>query len=287
MRTILKLIGPSLSLCIFYILFVAHAYAQPMQINSGHKTAMAIEFLKPYFQSSSRSGTVISLALRSRLTDVITLEAEMPLAYGSYLYYGSYLNGYYYSERMSDVTFGNFYGGVELKNGSQTSIRLGAFVPTASSGSGAISKVVGGFTDLRRIEAFAADWLILNGIVDFRTKPRNNFFGQIQFGPALWIDTGSEEEYGASRKGTEVLLHYSGHLWHAGEKFNYGGGIIAATVLTEPNLFVSGSTECEFEIEGSINAGKLRPGVSVKLPITNALNNWLKFVLGLNLQIQI
>lgn len=261
------------------ILRASLAPAQPAQLFNEHKTIIGFDFLIPQFnngESENLSGSAMLLSFRTKLNDGVKFVGELPLAHGSYS------SDYGYKE--SEDVIGNPYFGIESGKITDPVLFEIGISPPVTSDNNPLASMVGIFSDITRIDDFAPKYLIGKAMIDFRKKNESGLAVLIKAGPTLWLNTGGDEY--SFRDNDAEFLNYSGQLWYEGTKVNMGAGLSGITVLSEETLINERRTDLQFEVGASANFKNVRPGLSLRIPLSQDLKDVVDYVIGFNIQFQ-
>lgn len=252
----------------------AGLYAQSIWNDRGGLNSVTLELSKPKFESSRFSGLAAFLTLQMALTDRTLFVVELPYAHSR--------SEYYNESGRSDNAIGNIYLGVEIRpEDSPRSGEFGIRLPTASRDDYS-ANYAGIVADHDRLEAFLADWLIINARYIYRPQYKDGFATRFHLGPSILVYTGEGDRASSS----EVYLHYSVQPWFKAEKTSFGAGFSGVMLLTGGNPFSGKNTEIQIGLAVVYDAGRVRPGVNLRLPVSDYLDDSLDFVYSFSLQMQ-
>lgn len=254
--------------------------AQSIWLDQDKNNFIAIEFLKPEFtgyDSYSFFSSVIFLSGRHAVNENIILIGELPFAHCNYSYY----NWFYWDTEISETVFGNPYLGVEVY-GHESPVfgEFGLRLPLTSYDKYHATSF-GAFSDYDRFEAFAPDLVSLSAKGNYLHKYNQFVSFRLRLGPTLWINT--------SRSGgdTELRLDYAGQILYKYKIVSFLTGISGRFLLDSPNLDFNERATHQFSIAGSVGIGSFRPGIYFRTPIDGNLYDFLDYVFGLNLGVQL
>lgn len=253
-------------------IFPAGLCAQSIWNNRDFLNSVTLELSKPKFEYSRISGLAAFLTLQMAPTDRTLFVVEFPYAYSS--------NKYYFEPGRSDVALGNIYLGVEIRpEDSPKSGEFGIRMPTASRDHRRANSA-GMMADYDRLEAFLVDWLVINGGYNYRPQNDNGFATRFHIGPSILVYTG-EGNSGGHR---DVYLHFSVQPWYKAEKISFGVGLSGVMMLGAGSPFSGNGTELQIGLAAVYDGGRVRPGVNLRLPLTDYLDDSLDFVFTVSLQ---
>lgn len=246
--------------------------AQSIWNDRGDLNSVTMELSKPKFERSGFSGLAAFLTLQMAVSDRALLVVELPYAHSH--------REYYSGSGRSDDAIGNIYLGVEIRpEDSPKSGEFGIRLPTASRDDYSANSA-GVMADHDRLEAFFVDWLVINGRYNYRPQYEDGFATRFHIGPSILLYTGE----GTSSSHGDVYLHYSLQPWYKAEKTSFGVGLSGVTMVSAGNPFSSKGTEFQIGLAAVYDGSRVRPGVNLRLPLTDYLDNSLHFVFSFNLQ---
>ncbi len=272
--------------CIFLaisklIFFVTSLSAQSIWLEQRPGISIAVEFLKPYFvdSNSSFATSVLFFTGRLSISRTITIVADLPFAY------------YGFRDESSTV-MGNPYLGVEIrKQASPVFVEVGFRLPLGSDRDEfydeSAATVVGMFTDPDRFEAFKLYDLSMTVRLNYRRKLGSDFLLYLRSG---WSGGGSaEQDYGTPGFQT---LDYSVQLGCEIKQVSILGGLSGRYLLDGQTFHMQqyggrGRFAHQLAVAASRRFGTVRPGIVFRIPIDDFLNDEIRFVLGLNVEIQL
>jgi hypothetical protein len=240
--------------------------------NAGH--GMCLEILKPFFDDNDDISFLTStqnLSGRYQVSHKIFLVAELPFAH--------------FNSDFSDSEFsiGNPYlGFVRHKAGQPYFLEVGIRAPLASDEK-FNALFVGLFTDYDKAEAYVPDLLTVSIKGTYVKKYNSNFMLRLSGGPTIWQATKDN----TIEDDTEALLDYSGHVGYDGSKVRIMGGITGRLVVTESDIDIQERTIHHFGLFGRYKSKNVQPGLLLKIPIDEDLNDIFNFSIGVNLLVNL
>jgi len=235
--------------------------------------SISIEILKPQIKELDFSflSTAIFLSGRHRIKSNITINWELPLA-------NAKIDEPFFEE--SEFILGNIFVGFAIDIPNKPSwLELGLHFPTSPNDK-PLAFSVGLFSDFHRLESFLTDYLILPIIFNTYKRNETNFFYRFRVGADIWINTGDNDE-------SELLFDYGGQIGFETTKYNVKLGITGLAILTESDLDFSERTTHLLGLSANINLGKVIPGISLKVPIDDDLNDVIDATIGLGMAIKL
>ena len=259
------------------LLFPASLSAQSIWLDRSHDKTIALEILKPNFEGEDNTTFTTSalfLSLRFPVAEKVVLVAELPFAHGGF--------DSDFGDSESESTIGNPYLGLEIRGrNSPVFAEIGFRAPLASEDN--FGSIVGLFSDIDRLEAFLADFLPINGMINYRHKDASGFAFRLRGGATFFINTDKQEFEDAS----ESYIGYSAQLGYESDQVSVGGGFTGRALLTEEDLDYGERSFHQLGFVASIGLGEVRPGAYIRLPLDDDLKETLDFVFGLNLGIRL
>lgn len=262
-----------------WLALVTPVKAQSNWMLERNRRVVSIEWLKPSF-SEDRGLTfftsIFNLSARLPMNDNNTFVAEIPYAKYGYEYKDEYF-GDDYSRKES--TIGNVYLGVELgKQDDPVFTELGVRLPMVSDDKyGAQS--IGLFGDWDRLDAFVEDIVPFTMRVNSLVRHESGFVTRVRVGPEIWYVTDKD-----AKDKFEMFLLYSLHGGFETETFGMGLGLngrMWATLGEGSDLADKTIHQLDFNFFGKFK--NVRPGVYMRVPVDDDLEEILDSVLGLRL----
>ncbi len=262
-----------------FLSLVGPVRAQSNWMLDRNKKIVSIEWLKPSF-SEDRNLTfftsVFNVSARLPMNDRNTMVVEIP--YGKYGY--EYKDEYYgidYSRKES--TIGNVYLGAEFgQPNDPVFTEVGVRLPTVSDDKyGAQS--VGMLADWDRLDAFVDDIVPFTVKVNSLVRRESGFVTRVRIGPEIWYITNKDSE-----DRFEMFLLYSFHGGLETETFGMGLGLngrMWVTMGEGSDLAEKTIHQLDFNFFGKIK--NIRPGVYMRVPVDDDLEEVLDSVLGIRL----
>jgi hypothetical protein len=255
--------------------------AQSIWLDRSHDQSLGFEILIPNFKTDDDeavSGLAMFLSLRTPLSERIRLTSELPFVHGKIE-----SNSFFFRINESQSTFGNPYLGLEIgQKDSPVFGELGVRVPLASEDNFGATLV--GFTaDVDRLEAFLPNTLPIMGMLNYHRKEKSGFSLRLRGGPSLLVYTKAD----AGDDGSDLFIGYSAQAGYESERVSVLGGVTGRANMTEENADFGERSLHQLGFNASVGLGNVRPGIHFRLPLDEDLKDFLDFVLGLNLGIQL
>lgn len=236
--------------------------AQSSLYNPDRGSAIELSILKPSIGEYYVTGWTGSLTYWGKLSGNLRLVAEIPYAHYKAAY--RYIEpGYDYGYSRMDDALGNIYIGIEGGGITHAAFgEIGIRIPTASDSKGT-PLLVGRYSDLSRLDAYAADWTIIKAAVGYHIKSESGLVTQFKIGPSFWFNKETER---AGTDRTELYLNYSAFLWRYDDKTDYGLGFVGTTITTEDEIYYNDRSISRFELGFGMTSGRFRPGIRFFIP---------------------
>lgn len=174
----------------------------------------------------------------------------------------------------SSSSIGNPQIGYALERGN-VSIVGSVFIPAASDEEAA--PIYAAFADITRLEAFIPDLTALRLGVEAELPISPSTHVLLEAVPALWLYGGDTEQ------DNDFVLHHALGLGYAAPMVRASGRIEGSTLLTSEDEDEGDNTELQFGLNADFLAGNIRPGVSLRLPVTSELRGELGPSVGVSL----
>ncbi|MGH7453200.1 MAG: hypothetical protein ACRENG_17755 [bacterium] len=260
--------------------------AQSLWLDRSHDKTIALEVIKPDFKNnnlgtftSSRSGLALFLSLRWPLSERLHFVGELPFAYGNYEFKSSLIN---INEHESGSAIGNPYLGLEIK-GANTPIfaEFGVRLPITPEDN--VGTGLNIYSDVDRIEAFFPKTLPFSGMVNFHHVGSSGLAIRLRGGASFWVFTDME----AFNEDTELFASYSAQVGYEFRQVSVMAGFTGRANLTAEDADFSQRSVHQFGAAASLGAGKVRPGVQLRLPLDDDLKDILDAMFGVQLGIEL
>lgn len=240
------------------------AAAQSIWLEPHDDAAIQLEILKPDAErfDLTFASSAFFLSLRLTAGPVQTIVVEVPVAYAEEETFGE-----------SDATLGNPYIGAEFKlSDSESFAELGVRFPLTDHG---LAAEVGAVSDLvDRLEAFLDDVVSIHAGFNHR-QAYSGLSVRIRGAPVLDIPT--------EEGNPDLFLLYSAQVWYTLDTINLGGGVGGRIVVTERDVNFGERTVHQLALAGSVQLGRFRPGVQLRLPLDDDLRTLVDQVVSFSL----
>jgi hypothetical protein len=225
-----------------------------------------VEYLKPSFASGTEATFGTStwfLSGNAALGDVVSLTTEIP-----YTMLG--VQG-----GDTDVAFGNAYLGAQLQGDAPVIVEFGFRLPTASKFN--VASLGGMVTDyVDRAEAFIPNILPVTAAVSFYDRRDNGLIARLRGGINFWLPQEPNED-------AELFLVYGGQAGMSTRRMNFLAGITGRWWLSnETGANVAEASEHQVAFSADVPMGVAQPGVSLRVPFDDDLNEILDFTFGIH-----
>jgi len=218
-----------------------------------------------------------SLSGRIRLADRLDLLLEFPYSHFSRKAY-SYYGGSYYER--SESTIGNPLLGIELAGRESSPVlKFGVRLPLAEVDyQNYHASDFGMASAMDRWEAFWPKLLTLQLSTGYRVVEMNQYQFQFLFSPtAMFPDEGDPE----------LLADCSAEFWLTQRYVRAGLGINGRLIVTESDLSFDERTQFQAGASLSATIGSFHPGIHIRVPLDESIQQSLNFTYGLNLTVDL
>lgn len=245
------------------------AAAQPVWTGPPeHASTVSLEWLKPAFdQGDDISFFTSSLVLsgQATLTDRLMIVGEVP---ASYVRAGD--------QGASSV--GNPFVGIELR-GHDPSIfmELGIRLPVADDVD-VLPAAIGSLIDLNRFGAYGVNVLPLQLVANYHYAPTaSNVSVRVRGGSETFLPV-------AQDAGGAMILTYGVQGWYRGAQVEGGGGLTGRWAVGQEDGFGESSLhQATITVRGIF--GRVRPGVLVRIPVDDPLNDVFTATVGVTVTV--
>lgn len=250
--------------------------AQSIWLDRTHNNSIFLEIHKPEFpggNSINFSTTSWYLSGRFRTGKNLTIVPELPFARFSA------------ENTDSENTFGNPYLGIEVHSANSGVYgEIGIRFPVApddeeENGAASVTGFLADFVD--RAEAFAPNAWPLIGALNYRYISTEGYFIRPRIAGSLWITSDSE------RQDTEFFLLYSLQAGLENETVGLMIGFSGRWILTAEDAGFGEETFHQIAFAGNIALGVTRPGILIKVPLDEDFRDFMDFIIGLNVAINL
>lgn len=280
----------------FIMMNTSYTMAQSIWVPPSTGSIITLEILKPSFATdlaTTRVTSVQILTLRVPFHGSDRLVIELPFAHADVpvatVPRSGFISSSFFSSNSNTATsenvIGNPYVGIELGE-QDLYFEYGVRLPfhRRSGDWDNLALVVGSSAVINRVEAYSPDFnLSFNGIVNYKRTTESGITIRLRGGPLFSFPRDESN-------GTEAFMIFSGQLWYETQYFTLGGGVSGRTIFLGNNL--SGLSLAERTIQQlgftiAHTAGRVRPGIHVRLPLDDDLSNIFNVVYGFNVGIQL
>ncbi len=244
------------------------ATAQSIWLEPHEDRAIQLEILKPQLDRVDLTfpSAAYFVSLRLATAGAITLVAELPVAYAEEETFGE-----------SDATVGSPYIGAEFELSDASFAELGVRIPITDAGPAATVGAVSDFVD--RFEAFLDDVVSIHAGFNYRKTYDSGLSLRLRGAPVLDIPTADGD--------TELFVLYSAQVWYKVDRTSLGGGVSGRILTTEGEFDLGERTLHQLALAGSVELGRYRPGVQVRIPLDEDLRDILDLVVSFSLAFQL
>jgi len=275
-------------------LFSTNLSAQPVWLNHDRSNSLAIEILKPDFESGFGAfgfglvdydflSSAMFLSGRFSMGDNLVFVGEFSFVYAkvNVINFNFSTGETFDGQSDSETTIGNPYLGVEFSKPNSTIFtELGLRLPITPDNK-FVAGEFGVLSDFDRFEAFTPDILTLTIKINSRRKSASKVVTRLRGGPTLFLNTSG------NGGDTEMFFDYSAQVGYEGEKVNILCGLTGRLLVSEDDLNFGQRTFHQITLAASLNSGQLQPGVLLRFPLDDDLQRIINYVFGLTLGIQL
>lgn len=256
-------------------LFPIALQAQSIWLDRSQDKSIGLEVMRPNFSAEEGdevSGLLLFLSLRAPMTPQFRFVGELPFVRSSYE------SNFFFTRSGSQSTVGNPYLGFEIgQRGTPFLGEFGIRLPAASEDKfGAV--LMGIVSDYDRLEAFIPNTVSITGMLNYCHREASGFALRLRGGPSLLLNTDEDD--------TELFIGYSAQAGYEAPRFSLLGGFTGRAIMTEEDADFDERSIHQLGFNASAQFGKLRPGLHLRLPLDDDLQESLDAVLGLNLVLQ-
>ncbi len=257
------------------VLLAPISTAQTLWLQPDHEATVSVEAIKPFFKDDFVRdplffSSALNLNVRFPISDLMLVAADVPLSYFDVSD----------SDIDNTVSIGNPYLGVEARTSSELFFgELGIRFPVVDhDDTGIVSGLAG---DYARIDAYAVDQWCIAGFANLQYRPEevSGLVLRARFGPVFSIYSGDSE----FADNSETYLAYGGQVWYTYERVSGAIGLFARTWVSESD--VDNRTLEHMGITLTADAGPVRPGVQVHVPLDDQLREITGVAVGLHLTV--
>lgn len=260
----------TLPLAMALLLIPASAAAQSLvQIPRG--SSISLEVLHTSFEDDEEvafySGAYF-LGGRFELNPRLALVAELPFAHFAYNGDDPLL------EDESSTALGNPLVGLAVLT-DRADLVFGGRLPLAPDGEEA--SLYGVMTDQYRLEAFVPDLATVQVSARLRNTVSDVTRVTLDLGGVLLVPTDEGE--------VDFVADYGVVATYVAERVRLGGGVNGRALLTSGADDIGAMTEHQVAVFADFGSGRVRPGLSLRLPLDDNTRDFVDMTLGLTLQL--
>lgn len=237
--------------------------------------AIELEIMKPSFDGGDFTFTTSAdfLAVRWPVSARTRLVGEVPFVHASPSGSGT----------SSDL-LGNFYVGLRRDGapgpGGSWSTELGVRLPTANVwGDNDFAILVGLFSAFQRYEAVLDDTWAVRLAGTYRKLRPDGLAIRAGLGSVLLLPGGD------AGGDSELFADYGLQVGYEQARYQLGAAFTGRAIITEGNIDFGERTQHDLAFGASTRFGRFHPGVYVRIPLDDELNDLLNHVLGLRLAV--
>ncbi len=253
------------------------SFGQSIWLGEAPTSSASIEIYQPTMDTATAEGTSVGTTVwffsgRTPFTPQVIGITELPLAFASFREYQGDLN-------VSSSTVGNPYLGLEI--GDQETIygEFGIRLP-ATQDDELVAQTIGGFADVDRSDAFTPHFVTLLGKVNFIAHESTGRFFRARAGSRLEVNTEN------SGDPAEVYFDVNLLTGYVTPTYRMIGGYALNLAASEGAKF-SDRTLQQLGASVSFALGRTWPGVQLRVPLDQNVNDIIDFVIGLSLTLDL
>lgn len=247
--------------------------AQSAWLAPGPRPAASAELFRAGFVEDDDFSAATAAFLAGRLPlGRARLTFEVPLAYAATPTGGS-------------TAVGNPYVGLETPVAEGRGVlELGLRLPLGGeSGAGTLATGVGRFSDMDRLEAFEADVLSL-ALLGSLERGEGAVRLLLRGGPVFWVRTKRQRRL---QDRGEMIAAYSARALIERGAASFSAGFSGRWAVTADSGGFGQNSFHQFGVTADYQAGPIRPGLLLRLPIDDDLRDVLDYVFGLRLAVRV
>ncbi len=256
----------------------ARGTAQSPWLGPDHGSRVAIELFKAGFDDQfnvKAASSALFLSGRYRPTAAIAIVGEVPVAFGGTMVY-------YPNDQRAGTQVGNPYLGMEVgRADGKAWVELGGRLPVIGSEPSS-SVDPGQLSDIDRFEAFQPQTTTLSGALNVGLRDSSGLGFRLRAGPGALIATGSGDLYHVV---TSVLLYYGAQASYLRGPLELAGHVSGNWNASADHVSFGHASQHQLGIAGSYAVGRVRPGLTFRLPLDGDLQQSLDYVIGISLQV--
>lgn len=252
------------------LLLIPAAAAPQSLVQVPQGSSLSLELLHASFEDDDEvafySGAYF-LGGRFELNPRLAVVAELPFAHLAYDGDDPIL------ENESSTTLGNPLIGLAVQTG-RAQLVFGGRLPLASDDE--LASLYGMMTDQYRLEAFVPDVATVQ--VSARLGNTVSDVTRVTFdlGGVLLVPTDEGE--------VEFAADYGVAATYVAERVRLGGGVNGRAALTSGADDIGAMTEHQLAVFGDFGGGRVRPGLSLRLPLDENTREFVNMTFGITLQ---
>jgi len=145
----------------------------------------------------------------------------------------------------------------------------------------ALALQAGTITDISQVEVFGPKIFTTRGYGGYTVHSPSSLSARVRSGLSLLVPTEDTD-----RRENVVLLDYSGRAWYDGEQFRVGAGVGGRTNLNadEEESFEE-QTLTFLGAAAQLQVGRVRPGLTLRVPLSDEPSEVLSYAAGLSVTV--
>ncbi len=267
---------------VLLLIAVPSLNAQAIWTHQPTERGVALEALKPTFAENDGvkfSTSALFFSGFTRIGEHFRVIGELPV-----VHYGfEPSQNQQGNENISETAVGNPYLGMQYRTTEQRfTADVGVRFPVMSEDK-PFAEQTGFYSDLERQDAFIPDALGFIGNGQYRYRFENGLFAGVRGGGSFLINTQKDEGEDAS----DFYLNYGLFAGYEAERFNITGNFDGRFLTTHDEGGFGENSLHLLAFSGNYKAGKISPGLMVKVPLDKDLSDVVDFVVGLQVAVNL
>lgn len=234
------------------IVLAPAAGAQSIWLDRVSAKTIHLEIAKPIYEADGEDFLTANWSLSGRVPIGAGLHLVGELPYARLGFENSFVDD-------ASSTIGNLYAGIETDPVSEGGawFEAGVRLPTASDEE--LATYTGSLVDADRWEAYGLgrEAFVLHTAAHWRTDPVGKVGVDLRLAPNLWFGGNLSDD-------VELFFVYGGQVLYHGTSARAGAGITGRWLATVDD---DEDTTHQLEAAADFLAGKVRPGVTLRLPL--------------------
>jgi hypothetical protein len=261
-------------LSLLFLCLSMQAVAQPIWTRPYTPNRISVEMLRPTLDTPSADDLetftgAAFVAGTFLASERVGITAEVPVA--RYAVDAGTVS-------TSESVLGNPYIGLDITaDRTPVLLELGLRLPVLSDTSAAAT--LGTLSDADRSDAFAANLLTAQALLNYRLEFWRHYSLRLRGGPQLAVGTSDDAA-------TDLIGRYGLQIWREGERFIWGLGATGRALVTESGSF---NDRTVHHAGGTflLNFERAQPGLFVQVPLNSDVSDQVNWVMGVTLSVSL